>query len=84
MKDIRVASVQFEHAAGDKEGNFAKVVKFVEQAAEQKVDMAAFPECCITGYWTLRDLSREELDALNKILESNQMEIKGFRFYAKK
>jgi predicted amidohydrolase len=63
-KDIRVASVQFEHAAGDKEANFNKIRSFVEKAARQRVEMIAFPECCITGYWHLRRLSREELTAL--------------------
>jgi predicted amidohydrolase len=64
MKNIRVASVQFEHAAGDKQANFNKIRDFVEKAARQRVEMVAFPECCITGYWHLRRLSREELTAL--------------------
>jgi predicted amidohydrolase len=63
-KDIRVASVQFEHAAGDKGANFNKIRSFVEKAAHQRVEMIAFPECCITGYWHLRRLSREELTDL--------------------
>ena len=64
MKRIRVASVQFEHAAGDKAANLAKIEGFVRQAAAQGVQLIVFPECCITGYWFLRDLSREELKAL--------------------
>jgi len=32
MKDIRVAAVQFEHAAGDKEANREKINRFVEAA----------------------------------------------------
>jgi len=62
--DIRVASVQFEHAAGDKQANLAKIRAFVEQAASREVQLIAFPECCITSYWFLRDLSREELGVL--------------------
>ncbi len=61
MKDVRVAAVQFEHAAGDKKANLGKVTDFVEGAAAQSVKIIAFPECCITGYWFLRNLSREEL-----------------------
>ncbi len=64
MRDIRVASVQFEHAAGDKIANFAKVRGFVEQARAHGVEILAFPECCITGYWFLRNLSRDQLVAL--------------------
>ncbi len=61
MRDIRVASVQFEHAAGDKDANFAKIRRFAGEAAGRGVEIVAFPECCITGYWFLRNLSREQL-----------------------
>ena len=64
MQRIRVASVQFEHAAGDKAANLAKIEGFVRRAATQGVQLIVFPECGITGYWFLRDLSREELTAL--------------------
>jgi len=64
MKNVRVAAVQFEHAPGDKAANFQKVRSFVEKAASQGVEMIAFPECCLTGYWFLRHLSREDLTAL--------------------
>jgi predicted amidohydrolase len=61
MKDVRAAAVQFEHADGDKEANFAKIERFVRQAREMGVGLIAFAECCITGYWHLRGRSREEL-----------------------
>ena len=64
MRNIRVASVQLEHAPGDKAANMAKVRGFVEQAAGEGVELIVFPECCITGYWHLRHLSGEELTAL--------------------
>ena len=64
MRDIRVASVQFEHAAGEKAANLAKVEAFVQKAAAEKAEIVVFPECCITGYWFLRHLSREQLLAL--------------------
>ncbi|MGH9340161.1 MAG: nitrilase family protein [Acidobacteriota bacterium] len=64
MKDTRVASVQFEHAPGHKEANLRKIRAFVEQAAAEKVEIICFPECCITGYWHLRHLSRTELEHL--------------------
>jgi predicted amidohydrolase len=64
MRDIRVASVQFEHAAGDKHANFVKIRQFVQEAAARQVEIVAFPECCITGYWFLRHLTREGLLAL--------------------
>jgi len=61
MKNIRVASVQFEHKPKNKETNFAKVKSFVEKASRQNVEIIVFPECCLTGYWFLRHLSRDEL-----------------------
>jgi len=64
VKNLRAASVQFEHSAGDKRANLGTVRHFVAAAAEQGVEIVAFPECCITGYWFLRNLSREELTAL--------------------
>ena len=63
MRDIRVAAVQFEHVAGDKQANFAKIEAFVAQAGATEVEILAFPECCITGYWFLR-VTREQLLAL--------------------
>ena len=64
VETIRVASVQFEHLPNDKRANLVKIRAFVEQAARQSVEVIVFPECCITGYWHLRKLSRRELTAL--------------------
>ncbi len=64
MRNVRVASVQFEHATQDKKANIAKIKSFAQRAAKQNVEMITFPECCITGYWFLRKLSRDELRAI--------------------
>src|SRR5439155_12014222 len=64
MRNIRVAAVQFQHAPGDKAANLATIERFVAQAARQQVEIIAFPECCISGYWHLRKLSRDEMTAL--------------------
>lgn len=64
MRQIRVASVQLEHAAGDKAANLKKIRHFVARAADREAEIVVFPECCITGYWFLRKLSREEIGAL--------------------
>jgi predicted amidohydrolase len=64
MRDIRVGAVQFEHTPGHKQANLCKIRKFVEKASDQNVEIIAFPECCITGYWFLRKLSRQELREL--------------------
>src|SRR3954468_13640157 len=64
MAILRAAVVQFEHAAGDKAANFAKIERFASDAAERGVQLLAFPECCITGYWFLRNLTRAHLTDL--------------------
>ncbi len=58
---IRAAAVQFEHVPGDKKANFKKIDSFLYNAARENADIIIFPECCITGYWFLRNLSRTEL-----------------------
>jgi predicted amidohydrolase len=41
-----------------------KIKAFVEKAAARQVKLIAFPEMCITGYWHVRNLSREDVDSL--------------------
>jgi len=57
MRDLRVASVQMESAAGDKEANFRKVARFAGEAAARGAEIVVCPECCLTGYWVLRHLT---------------------------
>jgi len=64
MKNIRVASTQFEHVPSDKKANLVRIENFVRQAAARGVELIVFPEACITGYLFLRGLSRKELLAL--------------------
>lgn len=63
-RTLRVASVQFESKPADKDANFQKIERFVEQAVAQGVRLIVFPECCLTGYWFIRHLSLEQLAAL--------------------
>ena len=64
IKNVRVAAVQFEHVPGDKAANLAKIRGYAEAAAGRGVQIVAFPECSITGYWFLRNLNRDEFAAL--------------------
>jgi predicted amidohydrolase len=61
---LRVAAVQFESLPGDKEANFRKIEVFLKQAAAESVRLIVFPECCVTGYWFIRNLTVEQLGAL--------------------
>jgi predicted amidohydrolase len=64
MRDIRVATVQFQHQAGNKSYNLGRVSDFVRKAAESGVEIIAFPEMCLTGYWHVRKLPREGVESL--------------------
>jgi len=63
-RKLRAASVQMEHRDADREANFAKLESFVAQAAAQGAQLVVFPECCVCGYWFIRNLSIDELTAL--------------------
>lgn len=64
MKDIRVASVQFNHRANDKVYNLSIIEQYVEQAAREHVAIIVFPEMCITGYWHVSTLTKSDIVAL--------------------
>ena len=64
MKNLRAAAVQFNHGPGDKAYNMGRIRAFTAQARRQDVDLLVFPEMCITGYWHVRQLSREEIEEL--------------------
>jgi predicted amidohydrolase len=61
---MKVATVQFQHAAGDVATNLAVVKRFVLRASSENVELVLFPECCLSGYWHLRNLSRNELEVV--------------------
>jgi predicted amidohydrolase len=64
MRDIRVATVQFQHAPGDKAYNLERVRHFAREAAARGAEIVAFPEMCLTGYWHVRKLSGDDFRAL--------------------
>ncbi|CAH7286016.1 Aliphatic amidase amiE [Vibrio chagasii] len=45
-RDIKVASVQFNHHAGDKAYNLSVIEHYVQQAADSGVEIISFPEIC--------------------------------------
>jgi predicted amidohydrolase len=71
---LRVASVQMESVAGDKHANLATIETFVAQAAHQGVKLIIFPECCITGYWFLRNITAHQLADLAEPLDGESVE----------
>src|SRR3569833_4737651 len=63
-RTLRVASEQMEHTDGDKEANFAKIDQNTTTTTAQNARLVVFPECCMTGYWFIRNLSMPQLAAL--------------------
>ena len=61
---LRVASVQFENASGDKQPNLAAIRRLAALAADQDCNVVAFHECSITGYTFASKLPRDTLVAL--------------------
>jgi len=46
---IRIGHCQLETKCGDFEGNLARVVKGLERADRERVEILCFPECFLTG-----------------------------------
>lgn len=63
-KNIRAGVVQFESVPGNKKANFEKIDRFCEIAFSKGVEILAFPECSITGYWFLRKQTKKSLNNL--------------------
>ena len=64
MRNVNAASVQFESVPGGRRENLATVERFAGEAARAGVEILVFPECCISGYWFMRNLSEERLRAI--------------------
>ena len=61
MEPIKIASVQFENASGDKEHNLDIIRRLSREAASRGCRAVAFHECSITGYTFASRLSHDEL-----------------------
>ena len=56
---MRIGHCQLETRCGDFEGNLAKLVKGLERAARERVEIVCFPECFLTGYPDTEELARK-------------------------
>lgn len=61
MKNIKIATAQFENKSGDKEYNLNVIDRLSKKAADEGADAIAFHECSITGYSYARKLSRDQM-----------------------
>ena len=72
MKDIRIATAQFETRNGDKEYNFSRIEELTGRAAGQGARVISFHELCIPSYTYLKDLDREEMFGLAEEVPSGE------------
>jgi 5-aminopentanamidase len=61
MRDIKIATAQFENKSGDKTYNLSVIDRLSKKAAMEGADAIAFHECSVTGYSFARKLSREQM-----------------------
>ena len=64
MRDIRIASAQFEHRDGDKAYNLGRIRDLTRRAALGGAEIVCFHECSVTACTFLQTLSRDALDDL--------------------
>mgnify|MGYP004715030093 CR=1 FL=1 len=70
-KTLKAAVIQFQHRAGDKKYNLLIMERFIEQAAIDGVNILAFPEMCIAGYWHVPKLDTAGVAALAESVETS-------------
>jgi len=68
MKDLKIASAQFEHRSGDKKYNLSVIEKLSGKASVEGAEIIAFHECSVTGYTFARHLIKEQMLALAEII----------------
>ena len=61
MKNLKIATAQFENRSGDKEYNLGIIRQLAAKAAAQGAQVIAFHECSITGYAFARRLNRQQM-----------------------
>ncbi|WP_316803256.1 nitrilase family protein [Pedobacter nototheniae] len=61
MKNIKIATAQFENKSFDKEYNLNIIEKLSKEAAHAGAQVINFHECSITGYTFARNLSKKEM-----------------------
>ncbi|MBB4099458.1 putative amidohydrolase [Sphingomonas kyeonggiensis] len=63
-RNLCVATVQFQHQAGNKDHNLSRIEHFARQAATSGAQLVCMPEMCISGYWHVPFLDEAGLHAI--------------------
>lgn len=61
MKNLKIATVQFEHRSMDKKYNLSEIRRICGKSAEEGAGVVVFHECCISGYTIAKSLTKNEL-----------------------
>lgn len=76
MKNLKIATAQFENKSGDKNYNLSVIEKLSQKASSEGCDVISFHECSITGYTFARHLSKEQMLDLAEIIPSGESILK--------
>ena len=71
--NLRVATVQFQHRAGDKAHNLSKIEAFALRAREAGAELVLMPEMCIPGYWHVPKLDETKLKDLAEPVDGSSL-----------
>ena len=72
MRNIRIATAQFENKSGDKAYNLSVMDRLSQKAAAEGADAISFHECSVTGYTFARKLSREQILDLAEMIPEGE------------
>ncbi|MFW0715258.1 nitrilase family protein [Pedobacter sp. N23S346] len=68
MKNLKIATAQFENKSYDKAYNLSVIEKLSKEAADKGANVINFHECSITGYTFARNLNKEQMLELAEII----------------
>jgi predicted amidohydrolase len=83
MKEINIATAQFQTRNGDKAYNLSRIEALTAKAVEKGANVVSFHELCITSYSFLRKLSEPEIFDLAEEVPSGESTKELIRIAAK-
>nr|WP_294785130.1 nitrilase family protein [uncultured Flavobacterium sp.] len=72
MKNLKIATAQFENKSGDKNYNLSVIKKLSQKASSEGCDVISFHECSVTGYTFARNLSKEQMLQVAELIPSGE------------
>lgn len=72
MKNLKIATAQFENKSADKAYNLDVIEKLCSKASQEGADVIAFHECSVTGYTFARTLSKEQMLDLAELIPGGE------------